>query len=593
MDFTQLLNTSTPFDQTKLQILEQVINVFYTTTNNQDRQTANNLLDQFQKLDISFQYCEFILNNTNSNNTRVLALNIYQSFIKEKWNFLDNDSKLNLRNFLVSMLLKFVTDNNFYGNNQNHFVINKLNIVIVLIAKNEWTTSWPNFISELCTSSKSDPNLCDNNMKLLILLSEEINVFWKNSLTAKKAYELREKMSKEFIEVFNLCQLIINNSNSVSKTLLIRAIQLFAEYMNWFPINLTLNQDIMKKTLLNFKDMSSCRTETMKCLGNLFGIKMKNLSQQEISAYRNLLTQMYQTFIQIMDEQIVRGKNFAEQYKYLETHDAAKITGYEEMTHSFEMALINYFKSNIPYIQSYDFPEGTQQVNQFLMSYIPQISSGLNYLTQFLFMENEEIFQAAVDFWLWFSYKVFTLKEPENTLDTFDLIFENNNNNMNNNFMNNNNNFNINNQGVQVKYTKDQYLQYLNESYLYKNCYMKVIDIVRERLCLKMTKPLEVKIDIDENGDLTYDPTKNTVYQTIHENMRETLIYLTYIDPYKTTNLLHAKINEQFEIAKQQNKINPALLNSISWSASCISGAMNDMTEIQFLIVFIKVLLRI
>ena len=296
MDFTQLLNTSTPFDQTKLQILEQVINVFYTTTNNQDRQTANNLLDQFQKLDISFQYCEFILNNTNSNNTRVLALNIYQSFIKEKWNFLDNDSKLNLRNFLVSMLLKFVTDNNFYGNNQNHFVINKLNIVIVLIAKNEWTTSWPNFISELCTSSKSDPNLCDNNMKLLILLSEEINVFWKNSLTAKKAYELREKMSKEFIEVFNLCQLIINNSNSVSKTLLIRAIQLFAEYMNWFPINLTLNQDIMKKTLLNFKDMASCRTETMKCLGNLFGIKMKNLSQQEISAYRNLLTQMYQTY---------------------------------------------------------------------------------------------------------------------------------------------------------------------------------------------------------------------------------------------------------------------------------------------------------
>ena len=107
MDFAQLLNTSTPFDQNKLAILEQVINIFYTTTNNQDRQTANQLLDQFQKLDTSFQYCEFILTNTQSNNTRVLALNIYESFIKEKWNFLDNDSKLNLRNFLVSMLLKF------------------------------------------------------------------------------------------------------------------------------------------------------------------------------------------------------------------------------------------------------------------------------------------------------------------------------------------------------------------------------------------------------------------------------------------------------------------------------------------------------
>ena len=136
MDFSQLLNTSTPFDQTKLNLLEQVINIFYTTNNNQDRQTANQLLDQFQKLDVSFQYCEFILSNTQSNNTRVLALNIYQSFIKEKWNLLDNDSKLNLRNFLVGLLIKFVLDDNFYANNSNHFVINKLNILIVIIAKN-------------------------------------------------------------------------------------------------------------------------------------------------------------------------------------------------------------------------------------------------------------------------------------------------------------------------------------------------------------------------------------------------------------------------------------------------------------------------
>ena len=589
MDFAQLLNTETPFDQNKLAILEQVINIFYApTTSQQDRQAANKLLDQFQKLPTSFQYCEFILNNTQSNNTRVLALNIYEAFIKEKWDLLDNDSKLNLRNFLVGLLIKFVMDKNFYGNNTNHFLINKLNIVIVIIAKNEWTTTWPNFISELCNSSKSDPNLCENNMKLLILLSEEINVFWKNSLTAKKAYELREKMSKEFIEVFNLCQLIMNNSNSVSKNLLIKAIQLFAEYMNWFPINLTLNQEIMKKTLMNFKDLSSCRTETMKCLGNLFGIKMKNLSQNEINNYRNLLIQMYQTFIQIMDTQIVKDKNFADQYKYIQENNALKLTGYEEMTHSFEMSLINFFKSNMSYIQSYDFAEGTRPVNQFLESYIPQISSGLNYMTQFLFIENEEIFQAAVDFWLWFSYKVFTLRDPNDTLDTFDLVFENNNNNFG---MNNNMNFNS--SGIHAKYTKDQYLQYLNESYLYKNCYMKMIDIVRERLCLKMTKPLEVKIDIDENGDITFDPTKNTVYQTIHENMRETLIYLTYIDPFKTQTLLQTKINEQLEIAQQQNRINPSLLNSISWSAGCISGAMSELSEMQFLIVFIKVLLSL
>ena len=451
-----------------------------------------------------------------------------------------------------------------------------MNIVIVLIAKNEWTTSWPNFISELCNSSKSNPNLCENNMKLLILLSEEINIFWKNSLTAKKAYELRQKMSNEFIEVFNLCQLIINNSNSVNKNLLIQSIKLFGEYMNWFPITLTLNQEFIGQTLLNFKNLSSCRTETMRCLGSIFAIQMKDIPNNIILSYRQLLMQMYQTFIKIMDEEIVKQKSFSEQYKVILNNNPEKLSGYEKMTLNFEISLINFFKSNLSYIQSYDFPEGTRQVNDFLNNYIPQISNGLKYLVQFLSIENEEIFKAAVDFWLWFSYKVFTLKDPEETLDNYDKILDNNNMNIN---------------MISTKLSKDQYIQYLNDSYLFKNCYMKMIDKVREDICEKMTKPLEVKIDIDEGGDIIYDPTKNTIYQTIHENMRDTLIYLTLIDPYKTQNLLDTRINEQFEIAKQSAKINPSLLNSISWSAGCISGAMPDSIEMSFLIYFIRVLL--
>ena len=36
MNFSKLLNTSTDFDQNKLAILEQVVNILYTTTNNED-----------------------------------------------------------------------------------------------------------------------------------------------------------------------------------------------------------------------------------------------------------------------------------------------------------------------------------------------------------------------------------------------------------------------------------------------------------------------------------------------------------------------------------------------------------------------------
>ena len=43
MDFSQLLNTSTEFDQNKLAILEQVVNILYTTTNNEDVRKYLNL----------------------------------------------------------------------------------------------------------------------------------------------------------------------------------------------------------------------------------------------------------------------------------------------------------------------------------------------------------------------------------------------------------------------------------------------------------------------------------------------------------------------------------------------------------------------
>ena len=61
---------------------------------------------------------------------------------------------------------------------------------------------------------------------------------------------------------------------------------------------------------------------------------------------------------------------------------------------------------------------------------------------------------------------------------------------------------------------------------MYKHCYLTFIEKVRNTIVIRMNKPLEVKIDIDENGDLTTDPTTNTVYQSLHDTMKNTLIYL-------------------------------------------------------------------
>lgn len=140
MDPYVLLNTSVPFDENKLQILEQVVSVFYKTSNNTEvsvflkkRQTADKIMNEFKMLSDSWMYCDMILNKSQSLYTRVFALIILEDLIKSKWNLLSHDQKLGIRNFLVDLLIKNVTDDTLNANNQAF--INKLNQNIVLVIK--------------------------------------------------------------------------------------------------------------------------------------------------------------------------------------------------------------------------------------------------------------------------------------------------------------------------------------------------------------------------------------------------------------------------------------------------------------------------
>jgi len=105
----------------------------------------------------------------------------------------------------------------------------------------------------------------------------------------------------------------------------------------------------------------------------------------------------------------------------------------------------------------------------------------------------------------------------------------------------------------------------------------------------KMTKPIEVKIDLDEDGEIVMDQISNTIYQTLHENMKDCLIFLTHLDPSATEKImLDLLLNQTIEA-----QWNPALLNSLCWSIGCITGAMEENHEKRFVIMVIKHLLNL
>lgn len=129
---------------------------------------ANQIMSQFQTMNESWLYVDFIIQNSNYMNTKIFAISIIDNLIRTKWNILPQDQKAGIRNFMIDYLIKLVTDDQVFEQQQP--LINKINIVIVQIAKNEWTTTWTEFMSEICSSSKSNQNLCENNLRILQML---------------------------------------------------------------------------------------------------------------------------------------------------------------------------------------------------------------------------------------------------------------------------------------------------------------------------------------------------------------------------------------------------------------------------------------
>ena len=68
----------------------------------------------------------------------------------------------------------------------------KLNLILVNILKHEWPAKWPTFIPDLVGASKASESLCQNNMEILKLLSEEVFDFSKGVMTQVKAQHLKD-----------------------------------------------------------------------------------------------------------------------------------------------------------------------------------------------------------------------------------------------------------------------------------------------------------------------------------------------------------------------------------------------------------------
>jgi exportin-1 len=261
-----LLDFSREFD---VSLLDKVVMAFYTGSG-QEQQMAQHVLTQFEEHPDAWTRVPDVLERSSFPQSKYIGLQILEKLIVTRWKTLPEGQRLGIRNFVVGVTVKVASDETTMRKEKTY--INKLNLALVQILKQEWPHNWPTFITELVESSKTNLSLCENNMVILRLLSEEVFDFSAEQMTQTKIKNLKNQMCGEFSEIFKLCSEVLEEAQ---KSSLIKAtLETLLRFLNWIPLGYIFETMIIDTLLNRFLEAPDFRNVTLKCLAEIAGLNV-------------------------------------------------------------------------------------------------------------------------------------------------------------------------------------------------------------------------------------------------------------------------------------------------------------------------------
>jgi len=280
-----LLNFDIPLD---VNALERVVGLVYFGSDD-DRNKAQSLLTQFKDSPSAWTRVDTILEHSQNNHTRFFAVTILSDLIKFRWKILPAEQRQGIKNYIISLVLKLSsTDQDL----QNHsYVIEKLNYSLVQILKHDWPEHWSSFLPEITSASRANECVCENNMRILLMLSEEVFDFSKGEMIQSKIKQLKTSLNNEFFLIYQLCEFVL--TNSTKPKLIKTTLETLLRYLSWIPFGYIFETPLVQALITKFLPEGEYRGLTVKCLAEIAQL------QPEDNQYA---TQFAQIFCMVMEQ---------------------------------------------------------------------------------------------------------------------------------------------------------------------------------------------------------------------------------------------------------------------------------------------------
>lgn len=404
--------------------------------------------------------------------------------------------------------------------------MNKMNECLVEILKHDWPNNWGQFIPEIINASRSSAFLCENNMCILKTLSDEIFEFNRDSLTSEKTRLLKQSLHNEFGQIYGLCEMVLENP--VSPSLVLMTLQTLQGFLSWIPLVFIFETKLIEN-LIKYMSSHVTRNVALRCLVDIGMLDTGDL-------YGARLQSLFATFMATLTSMIPANLDLP----------TAFATGRQsDMMFLWDTCLFitGFLKIHVNLL------EADPQLH-------PTLGESLGFMIRCSWIDDFELFKACVEYWQFLAKDLYLVEEPYRALQA---------------------------PGESTPFFLAQATTSPRLA-----LYAELLSQVRLVLISRMSKPEEVIIVKDENGEWVRErTTKNTTNLQLYKMMREALVYLTNLDVNDTESIMLNKLSLQ--ISGHEWGWEP--LNALCWAFGSISGAMTEEAEKKFLVHVIKQLL--
>lgn len=520
-----ILDFSQPLDVT---LLDRVAQVFLTGAGPEQAQ-ASKVLAQFQEHPDAWQRVPDIIENSSNTQTKFIALQIMDKLIKSKWKVLPAEQRSGIRNFIVGVIVKVSGDEAALRREKGY--VNKLNLILVQIIKQEWPHNWPTFIPEIVASSQASLSICENNMVILRLLSEEIFEFSAEQITTAKTKELKAQICQEFSEVFSLCVEVLEKADKPS---LIKAtLEAMLRFLNWIPLGYIFETPVIDHLISRFLEVPEFRNVTLKCLSEIGGLQIG-------PEYNAKFVILFNLVMSSINKMVPPTTDIAAVYADSSDDD-------QELIVNLALFLTNFLSSHVQILET------PQHRDVLLNAHL--------YLIKISTVDEREIFKICLEYWAKLVADLYDEQQKFPGGDANPLL-----------------NLTLPGSGMFGGGAAPSGRRAI---------YPEVLSNLRLVMTERMAKPEEVLIVENDEGEIVREFLKEVDTIVLYKSMREVLVYLTHLDVVDTEMIMTEKLAKQVD----GSEWSWANLNTLCWAIGSISGAMNEETEKRFLVTVIKDLL--